>query len=103
MMATPETGLVGIVLLLVVLLAGGRIGPVLGLVGLGGLAVVLGLEAAIIKGGVIAVDTLTRYELGTLPLFLFMAHIFFSIDASRDMFDAAAKLVGHRSEERRVG
>ncbi|MCL6249705.1 TRAP transporter large permease [Altererythrobacter sp. KTW20L] len=96
MMATPETGLVGILLLLVLLLAGGRIGAVLGLVGLGGLAVVLGLEAAVIKGGVIAIDTLTRYELGTLPLFLFMAHIFFSIDASRDMFDAAAKLVGHR-------
>ena len=96
MMATPETGLVGIVVLLVLLLAGGRIGAVLGLVGLGGLALVLGAEAAVIKGGVIAIDTLTRYELGTLPLFLFMAHIFFSIDASRDMFDAAAKLVGHR-------
>jgi C4-dicarboxylate transporter, DctM subunit len=96
MMATPETGLVGILILLVLLLAGGRIGAVLGLVGLGGLAVVLGIEAAVIKGGVIAIDTLTRYELGTLPLFLFMAHIFFSIDASRDMFDAAAKLVGHR-------
>ncbi|HSG54191.1 MAG TPA: TRAP transporter large permease [Paracoccaceae bacterium] len=96
MMATPETGFVGIILLLVLLLAGGRIGAVLGLVGLGGLALVLGLEAAVIKGGVIAIDTLTRYELGTLPLFLFMAHIFFSIDASRDMFDAAAKLIGHR-------
>lgn len=96
MMATPETGLVGIIVLLALLLAGGRIGAVLGLVGLGGLALVLGLEAAVIKGGVIAIDTLTRYELGTLPLFLFMAHIFFSIDASRDMFDAAAKLIGHR-------
>ncbi len=96
MMATPETGLVGIIVLLVLLLAGGRIGAVLGLVGLGGLTLVLGLEAAVIKGGVIAIDTLTRYELGTLPLFLFMAHIFFSIDASRDMFDAAAKLIGHR-------
>src|SRR5690606_16373670 len=54
------------------------------------------LEAALIKGGVILIDTLTRYELGTLPLFLFMAHIFFSIDASRDLFDAAAKMLGHR-------
>jgi len=96
MMATPETGLVGIVVLVVLLLAGGRIGAVLGLVGLGGLAILLGLEAALIKGGVILIDTLTRYELGTLPLFLFMAHIFFSIDASRDLFDAAAKMLGHR-------
>ena len=93
---TPLTGLVGILLLLALLLGGGRIGAVLGLVGMGGLAMVLGAEAALIKGGVIVIDTLTRYELGTLPLFLFMAHIFFSIDASRDLFDAAAKMLGHR-------
>ena len=44
----------------------------------------------------IAIDTLTRYELGTLPLFLLMAHLFFSADASRDLFDVAARFVGHR-------
>ena len=96
MLATPGTGLAGIVILLALLLAGGRIGAMLGLVGLGGLVLILGPEAAVIKAGVIVVDTLTRYELGTLPLFLFMAHVFFSIDASRDLFDAAAKLMGHR-------
>ncbi|WP_226795626.1 TRAP transporter large permease [Altererythrobacter sp. CC-YST694] len=96
MMATAGTGLAGIVILLFLLLAGGRIGVALGLVGLGGLALLIGPEAALIKSGVIVIDTLTRYELGTLPLFLFMAHIFFSIDASRDLFDAAAKMVGHR-------
>jgi tripartite ATP-independent transporter DctM subunit len=93
---TPGTGLIGIIVLLALLLLGGRIGAVLGAVGIGGLALVLGVEAALIKAGVVVIDTLTRYELGTLPLFLFMAHIFFSIDASRDLFDAAAKLVGHR-------
>ncbi len=96
MIDTPGTGLIGIAVLFALLLCGGRIGAVLGLVGFGGLALVLGLEPALIKSGVIVVDTLTRYELGTLPLFLFMAHIFFSIDASRDLFDAAAKMVGHR-------
>lgn len=94
--ATAATGLVGILILLGLLLAGARIGAALGVVGLGGLALVLGPEAALIKSGVVLVDTLTRYELGTLPLFLFMAHIFFSIDASRDLFDAAAKFLGHR-------
>ncbi|MFC3098327.1 TRAP transporter large permease [Alteraurantiacibacter palmitatis] len=93
---TAATGLVGVAILLALLLAGGRIGAVLGLVGLGGLAVVLGPEAALIKGGVVVVDTFTRYELGTLPLFLFMAQIFFAVDASRDLFDAAAKMLGHR-------
>lgn len=96
MIDTAGTGLVGILILFALLLAGGRIGAVLGLVGLGGLTLVIGPEAALIKAGVIVVDTLTRYELGTLPLFLFMAHLFFAVDASRDLFDAAAKFVGHR-------
>lgn len=94
--ATSATALIGVAVLLALLLAGVRIGVALGLVGMAGLAVILGPEATLIKSGVILVDTLTRYELGTLPLFLFMAHVFFSIDASRDLFDAAARLVGHR-------
>ncbi|OYX47707.1 MAG: C4-dicarboxylate ABC transporter permease [Sphingomonadales bacterium 32-64-22] len=94
--ATAATGLIGILVLLALLLLGARIGVALGLVGLGGLALILGPEAALIKGGVVVIETLTKYELGTLPLFLFMAHIFFSIDASRDLFDAAAKMIGHR-------
>jgi len=94
--ATPATGLVGLLVLFALILSGVRIGAALGLVGLGGLALVLGPEAAVIKAGVITVDTLTRYELGTLPLFLLMAHVFFAVDASRDMFEVAARFFGHR-------
>lgn len=96
MMATPETGLVGIIILFAMLMLGVRIGVALGLVGIGGLIVVLGVEPALIKAGVVTVETLTKYELGTLPLFLFMAQIFFAVNASRDLFDAAAKMIGHR-------
>ena len=94
--ATPATGLAGLLVLFALILGGVRIGAALGLVGVGGLALVLGPEAAVIKAGVITVDTLTRYELGTLPLFLLMAHVFFAVDASRDMFDVAARFIGHR-------
>ena len=94
--ANPETGMVGIAALMVLLLLGVPIGAALGLVGIVGLALVLGPEPAAIKAGVTAIETLTRYELGTLPLFLFMAQLFFSAHASRDLFDAAAKFVGHR-------
>ncbi|MEY2926819.1 MAG: hypothetical protein RL367_1296 [Pseudomonadota bacterium] len=96
MMATPETGLIGILVLFVLLLVGMPIGVALGLVGLGGLMLMIGAEGAIIKSGVILFDTLTKYELGTLPLFLLVAHICFSANASRDFFDAAAKFFGHR-------
>ncbi len=95
-MATPETGLIGVGILLTLLLLGVPIGVSLGVVGIGGLAIAIGLEPALIKAGVTVFETLTRYELGTLPLFMLMAHIFFSANASRDLFDAAAKLVGHR-------
>jgi C4-dicarboxylate transporter DctM subunit len=96
MMATPETGLAGIVVLLLLLLFGMPLGCALGLVGLGGLTLVLGLEPALIKSGDLVIETLTRYELGTLPLFMLMAHLCFSSDASRDLFDAAARWIGHR-------
>lgn len=95
-MATPEVGIFGVVVLLALLLLGLRIGAALGLVGLGGLMLVLGPEPALIKAGVVVIDVLTKYELGTLPLFLLMAQLFFAADASRDLFDAAAKFVGHR-------
>lgn len=96
MMATPETGLIGVGILLLLLLFGVPIGAALGLVGLGGLTLVLGLEPALIKAGDLVLETLTRYELGTLPLFMLMAHLCFSSDASRDLFDAAARWIGHR-------
>lgn len=96
MMANPETGLIGICVLLLLLLFGVPIGAALGLVGIGGLTLVLGLEPALIKAGDLVIETLTRYELGTLPLFMLMAHLCFSSDASRDLFDAAARWIGHR-------
>jgi len=89
-------GLLGVLLLLALLVAGVPIGVSLGLVGFGGLTLLLGLEPALIKSGVLLFDTLSRYELGVLPLFLLMAHLCFAANASRDFFRAAAGLVGHR-------
>lgn len=96
MIASPATGLVGILILFAMLALGVPIGVALGLIGVGGTMLVLGIEPGLIKAGVIAFDTMTRYELGTLPLFLLVAHLCFSADASRDLFDAAARLLGHR-------
>jgi len=92
----PLAGLAAVILLLVLLSTGTPIGVALGLVGFGGLALLLGFEPALIKSGIILFDTLSRYELGVLPLFLLMAHLCFAANASRDFFDAAARMVGHR-------
>jgi C4-dicarboxylate transporter DctM subunit len=96
MIGQPLSGLLGVVVLLVLLLTGMPIGVALGLVGLAGLALTLGLEPALIKSGVLLFETLTRYELGTLPLFMLMAHLCFVAEASRDFFDVAARFFGHR-------
>ncbi len=94
--ATPETGLVGVFALLLLLLSGMPIGVALGLVGGVGLVITLGFEPALIKSGVVFFETITKYELGTLPLFLLMAQFCFQANASRDFFDAATRFVGHR-------
>jgi C4-dicarboxylate transporter DctM subunit len=89
-------GIAGVVVLLVMLTAGIPIGVALGLVGFGGLTLLLGLEPALIKSSVVLFETLSRYELGVLPLFLLMAHVCFAANASRDFFDVAVRMIGHR-------
>jgi C4-dicarboxylate transporter DctM subunit len=97
MIPIPEAiGLIAFVLLLFVLMSGIPIGASLALVGTVGLAVLLTPEAALIKVGVIAFDTVTRYELGVLPLFMLMAQLCFAAGASGDFFGLAAKLTGHK-------
>jgi len=89
-------GLLGVIGMLVLLTLGVPIGVSMGIVGLVGLTLLLGPEPAIIKSSIVLFETITRYELGVLPLFLLMAHLCFAADASRDFFDAAARMVGHR-------
>ena len=96
MISTPGTGVIGVIALLVLLLAGMPIGVALGLVGLIGLVLTIGFEPAVIKSAVLLFETMTRYELGTLPLFMLMAHLCFAAEASRDFFDVAARFLGHR-------
>jgi C4-dicarboxylate transporter DctM subunit len=95
-MGQLSIGIAGVLLLLALLSTGTPIGVALGAVGFGGLVLLLGLEPALIKSGVVLFETLSRYELGVLPLFLLMAHLCFAANASRDFFDAAARIIGHR-------
>ena len=94
---TPEMiGGVGLLVFFALLIVGAPIGVAMGVVGIGGLAVLLSPEAALIKSAVISFETLFKYELGVLPLFLLMAHLCFSAGASQDFFRVAAKFLGHK-------
>ncbi len=92
----PLICLAGFALVVALLLVRVPIAVSLGVVGLGGLALLLSPEAALIKSGVITFTTISHYELGTLPLFLFMAHILFSAGVSTRLFNVAARFVGHK-------
>jgi C4-dicarboxylate transporter DctM subunit len=89
-------GLLGVIALLALLALGVPIGVAMGAVGLAGLTLLIGFEPALIKSGIVLFETAMRYELGVLPLFLLMAHLCFAAGASRDFFDATARLIGHR-------
>lgn len=89
-------GVLGVIALLILLTLGVPIGVAMGVVGLVGLTLMIGFEPALIKSGIVLFETVLRYELGVLPLFLLMAHLCFAAGASRDFFDAAARLIGHR-------
>jgi tripartite ATP-independent transporter DctM subunit len=94
---SPELiGILGVVSLLLLLAVGVPIAVSLGVVGFAGLALLISPEAAAIKGGVIAFDMVSKYELGVLPLFLLMAHLCFAAGASRDFYDSASKFIGHK-------
>jgi C4-dicarboxylate transporter, DctM subunit len=90
------SGALGVTALLLLFALGVPIGAAMGLVGGAGMVLLLGLEPALIKSGVVLFETVSRYELGVLPLFVLMAHVCFAAGASRDFFDAAASLIGHR-------
>ncbi len=89
-------GFLGVVALLVLLTLGIPIGIAMGVVGLVGLTLLIGFEPALIKSGIVLFETVLKYELGVLPLFLLMAHFCFAAGASRDFFDVAARMIGHR-------
>lgn len=90
------SGALGVAALLALLALGVPIGVAMGSVGLVGMALLLGPEPALIKSSVVFFETVTRFELGVLPLFLLMANLCFAAGASRDFFSAAASMVGHR-------
>ncbi len=90
------SGAIGVGALLALLALGVPIGVAMGVVGLVGLVILVGPEPALIKSSVVFFETVTRVELGVLPLFLLMANFCFAAGASRDFFSAAASMVGHR-------
>ncbi|WP_010140697.1 TRAP transporter large permease [Oceanicola sp. S124] len=92
---TPiEIGLLGTAALFLLILLRMPIGFAMGVVGFAGFTWLTSLKAATVKLGVIAHDAATNYAIGTIPLFLLMAHILFASGFGKDLYDLAAKWLG---------
>ncbi len=95
-MTPVMAGLVGIASMFGFIAFGMPIGFAMGLVGVVGFGLLINFHAAVIKVGVISFDLATNYAIGTVPLFLFMAHVLFASGIGKDLFDFAARMLGHR-------
>ena len=89
-------GIIGFVVLFAFLAIGLPIGVGMGVVGFAGLWYLISQGAAFAKMGLIPFDTVANWDLATLPLFLLMAHIIFASGLSRDLYDVAARWLGHQ-------
>ncbi len=72
------------------------LGPAMGLVGLTGTALLIGTAPALTIIGTETVEFLTKAELAVLPLFLMMGSFAAAAGLSRDIYELAHILLGHR-------
>lgn len=95
-MTAVTVGFFGLVILFSLIGFGMPIGFAMGLVGFGGFAFLVSFDAAIVRIGVTTYSLATNHAIGTVPLFLFMAHLLFAAGIGKDLFDFASKWVGRR-------
>ncbi len=87
---TPiQTGIVGILLLLVLLAASMPVAFSMALVGLVGFAMLVTPEAALSMARIEMYETFMSYSLTVIPLFVFMGQLAFHVGMSRRLFSAA--------------
>ncbi|MDD7972714.1 TRAP transporter large permease [Roseinatronobacter alkalisoli] len=95
-MSTVAIGFVGLAIVFAFIAAGMPIGFAMGLVGFVGFAAIISFDAAVVRIGVTTYGIVTNHAIGTIPLFLFMAHLMFASGIGRDIYDFAAKWIGRR-------
>jgi C4-dicarboxylate transporter DctM subunit len=89
-------GIIGFIVLFFLLAFGLPVGFGMALVGFGGFWYLISQSAAMSKLIVTPFDTVCSYDLAVLPLFLLMAHVTFSSGLSKDLYNLAARWLGHQ-------
>jgi tripartite ATP-independent transporter DctM subunit len=94
-MSTDLVAILGFVILFVLMLLRVPVGMAMGLVGVGGFAVLVGGMPALRLIGQTAMRTVTDYTFGVIPMFLLMGAFVTASGMSRELFRAANTFIGH--------
>src|SRR5690606_28959592 len=95
-MTSVTVGFAGLAILFTLIGFGMPIGFAMGLIGFTGFTLLVSFDAAIVRIGVTTYNLATNHAIGTVPLFLFMAHLLFAAGIGKDMYDFFAKWMGRR-------
>jgi C4-dicarboxylate transporter DctM subunit len=93
---TPiEIGLIGFVLTMVIILLGVHVSFALIVIGISGLAMILGLEPALSSIGTITFNRVTDYSFAVAPLFMLMSALVSRSGIGEELYRTASAWVGH--------
>lgn len=87
-------GILAFAVLLILLLMGVSCSTSMGIVGVGGMLILLGNNAAMLKCGANPYDDLSSYTYGVIPMFILMAQIIACTGIGEALFDACYKWFG---------
>lgn len=90
-----EIGLVGFAAMLVLIFIGLPIGIAMAAVGFLGLVALVGIDGALNSLAIVSSGEIANYNLSVIPLFVLMGLFAARSGLSRQLFDAAAGLIGH--------
>jgi C4-dicarboxylate transporter DctM subunit len=94
-MSQVEIGIIGLVLVFVLIAIGLPVAFSMGVIGVAGVWVIVSGSAAAAKLAHIPFLVVTSYDFAALPLFILMAHIVFVSGLATDIYNLAAKWLGH--------
>lgn len=95
-MSLTVVGILGIIILLAILFfLGIPVGFAMGIVGFGGFCYVVSFHAGLNMVSSVLWETLSKYGLTVIPLFIFMGQVAFYSGVNEKLYNAAYKWVGH--------
>jgi len=92
-----EVGLIGFILLFILFALGVPVGFSMAAVGFAGMWYLISGTAAFAKITITSFETISSYDLATLPLFLVMAYVTLASGLTKDLYNLVSKWMGHRA------